>query len=250
LAVFSVGAVAIVWILLSRLLSSPWGRILKAIREDEDVAQHHGHDVLRHKATSLALGAGICALAGAIWVWKLSALSPTFMSPAGSTFLVWAAFIIGGSANNRGMLIGASIIVMSGYVFSVLAVASTPDLPLYGTATRIDELFIWLVTEQWEVTGLFLAILMIGILSRSSRIVEFGAFGAMIFAFTALFMDGFRALAPAANYAGEITVAGGDMSYIRLILVGSLMLFSLMFNPKGLLPEVPSRPARPSGRQD
>ena len=250
LAVFSVGAVAIVWILLSRLLSSPWGRILKAIREDEDVAQHHGHDVLRHKATSLALGAGICALAGAIWVWKLSALSPTFMSPAGSTFLVWAAFIIGGSANNRGMLIGASIIVMSGYVFSVLAVASTPDLPLYGTATRIDDLFIWLVTEQWEVTGLFLVILMIGILSRSSRIVEFGAFGAMIFAFTALFMDGFRALAPAANYAGEITVAGGDMSYIRLILVGSLMLFSLMFNPKGLLPEVPSRPARPSGRQD
>jgi len=137
--------------------------------------------------------------------------------------------------------------VMSGYVFSVLAVASNPDLPLYGTATRVDELFIWLVTDQWGVTRLFLAILVIGILSRSSRLVELGAFGAMIFAFTALFMDGSRALTPAANYAGDITVAGGDMSYIRLILVGCLMLFSLMFNPKGLLPEVPSRPERPSG---
>ena len=247
LAVFSVAAVIMVWVLLARILASPWGRILKAIREDEEVAQHHGHDVLTHKAASLALGAAICALAGAIWAWKLSAISQNFMSPAGSTFLVWAAFIIGGSANNRGMLIGASIIVMSGYVFSVLAVASNPDLPLYGTATRVDELFIWLVTDQWGVTRLFLAILVIGILSRSSRLVELGAFGAMIFAFTALFMDGSRALTPAANYAGDITVAGGDMSYIRLILVGCLMLFSLMFNPKGLLPEVPSRPERPSG---
>jgi len=247
LAALSVAAVIIVWVLLDRALASPWGRILKAIREDEEVAQHHGHDVLTHKAASLALGAAICALAGAIWAWKLSAITQTFMSPAGSTFLVWAAFIIGGSGNNRGMLIGASIIVMSGYVFTVLAIASNPDLPLYGTATRIDELFIWLVTEQWGVTRLFLAILVIGILSRSPRLVELGAFGSMIFAFTALFMDGARALAPAANYAGEITVSGGDMSYVRLILVGSLMLFSLMFNPKGLLPEVPSRPERPSG---
>ncbi|MCH1592354.1 MAG: ABC transporter permease, partial [Candidatus Thalassarchaeaceae archaeon] len=250
LAVISVASVIIVWIILSRILASPWGRILKAIREDEEVAQHHGHDVLRHKAASLALGAAICALAGAIWAWKLSGISPVFMSPAGSTFLVWAAFIIGGSANNRGMVIGASIIVMSGYVFQKLAVASSPDLPLYDIAMGTDDLFIWLVTEQWEVTRLFLAMMVIGIVSRASRLVELGAFGAMIFGFTALFMDGIRAVAPAANYAGEITLSGGPMSYVRLILVGSLMLFSLIFNPKGLIPEIPSRPERQSGGEN
>ena len=47
-------SVFIVWWLLETLLSSPWGRILKAIREDEEVAQHHGHDILIHKAASLA----------------------------------------------------------------------------------------------------------------------------------------------------------------------------------------------------
>jgi ABC-type branched-subunit amino acid transport system permease subunit len=172
------------------------------------------------------------------------------MSPAGSTFLVWAAFIIGGSANNRGMLIGASIIVMSGYVFQKLAVAQSPDLPLYDLAMKIDDLFLWLVTEQWEVTKLFLAIMVVGIVSRSTRIAELGTFGVMIFGFTALFMDGYRAVAPAANYAGVVTLAGGPMSYIRLILVGSLMLFSLMFNPKGLIPEIPSRPERPSGGEN
>ena len=58
-----------VWFLLEVILSSPFGRVLRAIREDEEVAQHHGYDVLKFKAMSLALGAGIAALAGALWKW-------------------------------------------------------------------------------------------------------------------------------------------------------------------------------------
>ena len=69
------------------------------------------------------------------------------MAPAKSTFLVWAAFVIGGAANNRGMIIGASIIVLMEFVFNVLVAASSPDLPLYTTANRIDSLFEWLVTD-------------------------------------------------------------------------------------------------------
>ena len=245
LASFSLILTFIVFVLLERVLSSPWGRILKAIREDEDVAQHHGHDVLRTKAASLAIGAGIAGLAGVLWAWKLTGLGPSFMSPASSTFLVWAAFVIGGAANNRGMIIGALIIVLMDYVFGVLVVASSPDLPLYNTANRIDDAFIWLVTEQWEVTKLFIAISVIGLVSRHRGILETGFWGAAIFGFTALMMDGQRALAPATNYAGEVTISGTGMSYVKLVLIGSLMIFSLKFNPKGMLPEVPSRPERP-----
>lgn len=239
-------SVTVVWIMLQRLLSSPWGRILKAIREDEEVAQHHGHDVLRNKAASLALGAAIAGLAGVLWAWKLTGISPAFMSPASTTFLVWAAFIIGGSANNKGMIIGAMIIVMMEYVFNVLVVASSPDLPLYETANEIDRVFIWLVTEQWEVTAVFITLASIGIIFRESKISEFGFWGAIVFAFTAMLMRGERSLASATNYAGEVTISGAGMAYIKLVLIGSLMLFSLKYNPKGMLPEVPTRPERPN----
>ena len=63
---------------------------------------------------------------------------------------------------------------------------------------------------------------------------------------TAMFMEGYRSLMAASDYTGEVTISGGGMSYVRLMLVGTLMLVSLILNPKGLLPEVPSRPERPS----
>ena len=76
----------VVWKVLDILFKSPWGRILRSIREDEEVAQHHGHDIFTHKARSLALGGAIAALAGAFWAWKLTGFQPSFMSPAKSTF--------------------------------------------------------------------------------------------------------------------------------------------------------------------
>ena len=246
LAFLGVIMVLIVWLLLEALISSPWGRILKSIREDEDVSQHHGHDVLTQKASSLALGAAIAALAGVLWAWKLTGFGPTFMAPAKSTFLVWAAFIIGGAANNKGMIIGASIIVLMEFVFNVLVAASTPDLPLYNTAQHIDSAFLWLVTEQWEVTTLFLIILLFGLLLRFRTISELGFWGALTFSFTAIMMDGERSLDSATNIFGIVSISGANMAYFKLLLIGALMLFSLKFNAKGLLPEVPNRPERPN----
>lgn len=250
LALICIVSVIIVWLLLNRALTSPWGRILKSIREDEDVAQHHGHDVLRNKAASLALGAAIAGLAGILWAWKLTGIGPSFMSPSSTTFLVWAAFIIGGAANNRGMVIGAMIIILMESVFNVLVVASSPDLPLYDTANQVDKVFIWLVSDQWEVTKFCLALLTIGLVFRLGKLVEFAFWGTIVFAFTAWMMNGERALQSATNYAGEITISGAGMAYVKLLLIGSLMLFSLKYNPKGLLPEVPHRPTRPNGGED
>ncbi|MFL2493684.1 MAG: ABC transporter permease [Candidatus Thalassarchaeum sp.] len=245
LAVLGMVCVFVVWRLLESLMASPWGRILKAIREDEDVAQHHGHNVLTHKASSLALGAAIAALAGAFWAWKLTGFEPTFMAPAKSTFLVWAAFVIGGAANNRGMIIGASIIVLMEFVFNVLVAASSPDLPLYSTADRIDSLFEWLVTDQWAVTKVFVILTAIGIAIRSRGVAETGLCGVAVFAFTALMLQD-KSIDAVTNIAGEVSIAGANMAYVKLMLIGSLMLFSLKYNPKGLLPEVPSRPTRPT----
>ena len=246
LMIISLFSVAVVWLILSRLLASPWGRVLKAIREDEDVAQHHGHDILTNKAASLALGAAIAALAGALWAWKLTGFDASFMSPARSTFLVWAAFIIGGTANNRGMVIGAFIIVLMEFVFNVLVAAQgSSDLPLHSTAGRIDSLFEWILTNQWDIFTIFLTITVVGIVTRSSKLLDIGASGASIFFLAAILLD--QRSVDESFFGGVISA---DMVYIKLMLIGCLMLFSLKFNSKGLLPEVPSRPNRPLGGEN
>jgi len=238
LAVIGMISVVVVWWLLETILSSPWGRILKAIREDEDVAQHHGHDVLSHKAASLALGAGIAGLAGVLWAWKLTGFEPSIMAPARSTFLVWAAFIIGGKANNKGMIVGAFIIVLMEFVFNVLVAAQgSPDLPLYSTADSIDRLFKWLVIDQLDATKVFGIILLIGLLLQHRSIIDIGISGVFIFLFT-LLMLGERSIDE--SFTGGIIRA--DMAYVKVLLIGCLMLFSLKLNPKGLIPEVPFRP--------
>ena len=243
LMLLSVASVIIVWALLSRLLSSPWGRVLKAIREDEEVAQHHGHDILTHKAASLALGAAIAALAGALWAWKLTGFDASFMSPARSTFLVWAAFIIGGTSNNRGMVVGAFIIVLMEFVFNVLVAAQgSSDLPLHVTADRIDTLFEWMITNQWDVATIFAIAALVGYITRLESLFDIGFSGAAVFLFAALAL-GERSINES-FFAGAVSA---DMVYIKLMLIGCLMLFSLKFNSKGLLPEVPIRPTRPDG---
>ena len=238
LALIGMISVVLVWWLLETILSSPWGRILKAIREDEEVAQHHGHDVLSHKAASLALGAGIAGLAGVLWAWKLTGFEPSIMAPARSTFLVWAAFIIGGKANNKGMIIGAFIIVLMEFVFNVLVAAQgSPDLPLHTTADRIDRLFQWLITNQWDATKIFIVIAIIGLLLKHRATIDIGVSGIFIFLFTLLLM-GERSIDE--SFTGGVIRA--DMAYVKVLLIGSLMLFSLKLNPKGLIPEVPFRP--------
>ncbi len=102
------------------------------------------------------------------------------------------------------------------FVFNVLVAGQgSPDLPLYTTATRIDSLFEWMFTSQWEAAKIFLIITIIGFAIRSERLFDIGS--------------------------------SGDMLYFKLLLIGCLMLFSLKFNAKGLLPEVPVRPENPSG---
>ena len=250
LAIIGIVSLIAIWWLLETVLKSPWGRILRSIREDEEVAQHHGHDVLTHKAASLALGAAIAGFAGALWAWKLTGFQPSFMAPARSTFLVWAAFVIGGAANNKGMIIGAFIYVLMEFVFNVLVAGQgSSDLPLNETAAMIDRFFEWLVTgsELWfwpHFTPLetFLAIGLIGLLINKWGMVETGLCGATIFIVNWIFL-GERSI-DEAFISGSILA---DMAYVKVLLIGLMIVFSLKYNPKGLLPEVPSRPPRLTG---
>lgn len=100
--------VAIVFWALERLVKSPWGRVLKAIREDEEVAKALGKNVFAYKLQSLMLGGFIAGIAGAFFAWQLSTVYPTNFEPL-VTFQAWIIMILGGAGNNAGTLLGAGI---------------------------------------------------------------------------------------------------------------------------------------------
>jgi branched-chain amino acid transport system permease protein len=103
---------ALTWLLyiaLERILRSPWGRVLRAIREDEVAAVALGKSAQRFRLEAFVLGAMLMGLAGALYVSFIGFVSPFDFLPI-LTFQVWAMLIVGGSGNNRGALLGALIV--------------------------------------------------------------------------------------------------------------------------------------------
>ena len=98
--------------LLKRTGESPFGRVLKAIREDEDVAGALGKDTGRFKMKSFMLGCALMGLAGALYVFFQlgNTVNPTVFRPR-LTFFVWVALILGGAGSNTGSVLGAALFV-------------------------------------------------------------------------------------------------------------------------------------------
>jgi branched-chain amino acid transport system permease protein len=94
---------------LERVLSSPWGRVLRAIREDEVAAASLGKSAVWFRLQSFVLGSSLMGLAGALYVSFIGFVSPFDFLPI-LTFQVWAMLIVGGSGNNRGALLGALVV--------------------------------------------------------------------------------------------------------------------------------------------
>ncbi|WP_254271199.1 branched-chain amino acid ABC transporter permease [Haloarcula marina] len=94
------------WV-LSRLVNSPFGRVLKAIREDEQVTQSLGKDTRLFKIKAFMIGCALMGLAGVLFRGSAGYISPAQFRPA-ITFYVFAALILGGSGSNTGSILGAA----------------------------------------------------------------------------------------------------------------------------------------------
>jgi neutral amino acid transport system permease protein len=95
-------------LLVYLLMRSPWGRVLKAIREDEDAARALGKNVFAYKMQALILGGMFGAVGGIVFALTTQSLTPDFYSPP-QTFFAYAALIIGGAGRVFGPVIGAMI---------------------------------------------------------------------------------------------------------------------------------------------
>jgi branched-chain amino acid transport system permease protein len=104
-----IGLMAAIYWALDRVLMSPWGRVLKAIREDETAAVALGKSARRFRLEAFVLGSTLMGLAGALYVSFIGFVSPFDFLPI-VTFQVWAMLIVGGSGNNRGALLGALVV--------------------------------------------------------------------------------------------------------------------------------------------
>jgi len=163
----------VILILLEIALKSPWGRMMRAIRDNEVSANAMGKDIKKRHLQVFIIGSAIIGIAGAMLTTLDGQFTPVSYQPLRFTFLVWIMVIIGGSGNNFGSIIGGFVI--------------------------------WFFWIQAEPIGLWLISVITFYVSDSNLIK---------------------------SHLLE------NAAHMRLMFMGIILLATLRFAPKGLIPEV------------
>jgi branched-chain amino acid transport system permease protein len=107
--VFTALLVLLVWRGFAALTSGPWGRVLRAIREDESAASALGKHAFRFRLEAFVIGGMVMGLAGAVYAHFIGFIAPEDFLPI-LTFQVWAMLIVGGSGSHAGAMAGALLV--------------------------------------------------------------------------------------------------------------------------------------------
>lgn len=136
---------AVIYFLIERSIRSPWGRVLRAIREDEVSASMSGKHIYAFKMQALVFGAMVMGVGGALYAHYSRAISPTVFNPLYGTFIIWAMLMAGGSGNNKGAVVGA--FVMWGIWIGTQYLTDFLPYTLKARAPYIRFLLIWILLE-------------------------------------------------------------------------------------------------------
>jgi len=104
----SVGFLGLAYWWCERTVNSPYGRVLRSIREDESVPEALGKRTFRYKVQSMMFGSALAGAAGGLWATQIGFIDPSQFT-AEITFFAFSAVIIGGTANNRGVIVGTIV---------------------------------------------------------------------------------------------------------------------------------------------
>ncbi|MEQ9664422.1 MAG: branched-chain amino acid ABC transporter permease [Phycisphaerales bacterium] len=130
-------ATVVVYVMLQAILRSPWGRVLRSIREDEEAAISLGKDVRTFRLQAFVIGCALMGLSGALYVGAIGYISPFDFLPI-VTFQIWTMLIVGGSGNNLGAILGSIVVwgiwTSSGWLVSVVL---PPDWQARGAAGQV-----------------------------------------------------------------------------------------------------------------
>ncbi len=106
----AVAVLILVYLAVERGIRSPWGRVLRAQREDELTTSASGKNVFAFKSQGFVLGAMIMGVGGAMYGYAFSSISPDTFTHFFATFIFWAMLMVGGSGNNKGAILGAYVV--------------------------------------------------------------------------------------------------------------------------------------------
>jgi branched-chain amino acid transport system permease protein len=136
----------VIYLSIERVIRSPWGRVLRAIREDETASAMSGKDIFWFKMQSLIFGSMIMGVGGALYAHYTKAISPDVFTPLYGTFIIWVMLMAGGSGNNKGAILGAFVIW---FIWTIGAKGLTDLLPytLKARAPYIRYLIIGILLE-------------------------------------------------------------------------------------------------------
>jgi branched-chain amino acid transport system permease protein len=152
-----------VFLLVQRVTESPYGRSLRAMRDNDVVADSLGKNLLSLRAAMLVLGGALAGLSGAILVGFINLWAPSAWGYA-ETIVLFAAVIIGGAGNHRGAVLGA-ILVPVGFE------EATRYIPPFGPPGLVDDL-------QWVAIGLLIVVFLWfrpqGVLPERRRLIRAG----------------------------------------------------------------------------
>jgi branched-chain amino acid transport system permease protein len=109
IGLFTLVLLAVIW-LSERALNSPWGRMMRAIRDNEVAAAAMGKDVTRRHLQIFVIGSAVIGIAGAMMTSMDGQLTPGTYNPLRFTFLIWVMVVVGGSGNNWGAVLGGLLI--------------------------------------------------------------------------------------------------------------------------------------------
>jgi branched-chain amino acid transport system permease protein len=146
----------LVYLFLERLVASPFGRLLRAIREDEQAARSLGKSPSRVRLMAFVTGSVIMGLAGGLYGTFYAFVSPQDVLPT-LTFQIWAMLIVGGAGNNRGAILG-TFLIWAAWTASGWALARFAPVEAQIYAGSIQYILIGLVIVTmllWRPQGLF-----------------------------------------------------------------------------------------------
>ena len=171
-SILFISVLLIIFFLLQKAIKSPWGRMMRAVRDNEISAEAMGINVKKRHLQVFIIGSAIIGISGAMLTTLDGQFTPSSYQPLRYTFLIWIMVIIGGSGNNHGAIIG-------------------------GFA-------IWFFWIQAEPIGIFLIELITIFLSDQNEVKLY-----------------------LLNHA----------AYMRLLLMGLVLILALRFFPKGIIEE-------------
>ena len=124
----------LVYLVVQRLSRSPFGRMVRAVRDDERAASVYGRNVFWTKYRTYLFGAGLAGLSGGLFAAYIGAFNPLDWRPT-EIFVLYAAILVGGRGNPRGVVLG-SFIVYVGFVEMTRYIPSPAARPELGPALR------------------------------------------------------------------------------------------------------------------